>query len=74
MFVESELKREVEELGTLLGDTRLRFHYRKTPFASTEELTTVDREIKSALARPPSDELQLEVRRLAARLRALDPR
>ena len=73
MFVEADLKREVAELGALLGDTRMRFHFRKTPFASTEQLTDVDQEIRGALARPLSDELQVEVRRLAARLRALDP-
>ncbi|MGZ6143118.1 MAG: hypothetical protein ACXWLM_07250 [Myxococcales bacterium] len=74
MFVESDLKREVESLGQLLGDTRMRFHHRQTPPASMEELTDVDREIRGALQRPLSDELQLEVRRLAARLHALDPR
>jgi hypothetical protein len=74
MFVESELKQEMASLGELLGDTRVRFRKGKTPFASAEKLTDVDREIRTALSRPLSDDLQLEVRSLSARLRALDPR
>lgn len=72
-FVEADLKSEVGSLSELLGDTRRRFHRRETPFASSEELIDVDLQIRNALARPLSPELQLEVRRLTARLRALDP-
>lgn len=74
MFVETELKREMASLGDLLGDTRARYRRGETPVASAEKLLDVDRDIRAALSSPPSDELQLEVRRLAARLRALDPR
>ena len=74
MFVESELKREMASLGDLLGDTRVRYRKGETPFASAEKLIDVDREIRTVLSRPLSDELQLEVRSLLARLRALDPR
>ena len=73
MFVESELKREMASLGNLLGDTRVRYRKGETPFASAEKLIDVDREIRGALSSPLSDELQLEVRSLAARLRVLDP-
>jgi hypothetical protein len=73
-FIEADAKREVAELSALLGDTRLRFHHRRTPFDSAEKLMEVDREIRRMLARPLSPELQSEVRRLTAELRALDPR
>lgn len=72
-FVEADLKNEVASLAGLLGDTRVRFRHRETPFASWQNLIDVDLQIRIALARPPSAELQLEVRRLTARLRALDP-
>ena len=74
MFVEMDLKSEVASLGELLGDTRVRFRHRHTPFASSQRLIEVDLEIRNAIARPLTAELQLEVRRLTARLRALDPR
>jgi hypothetical protein len=74
MFVESELKREMASLGNLLGDTRVRYRKGETPFASAQELIDVDREIRTVLSQPLSDELQLEVRSLSARLRGLDPR
>lgn len=72
--VDLELQREIEALGVLLGDTRARFHRRETPFASSEPLIELDREIRSTLLLPPSEELKLDIRRLSARLRALDPR
>jgi hypothetical protein len=37
------------------------------------QVQEADLEIRNALARPLSAELQLDVRRLLARLRALDP-
>jgi hypothetical protein len=72
-FVEADLKSEVAVLAGLLGDTRLRFRHRETQFASWHTLIDVDLEIRIALARPLSAELQLEVRRLTARPRSLDP-
>ena len=72
-FIEADLKSEVASLAGLLGDTRVRFRHRETPVASWQKLIDVDLEIRIALARPLSAELQLEVRRLMARLRMLDP-
>jgi hypothetical protein len=72
-FVEAELKSEVASLAELLGDTRVRFRHRETQFASWQKLIDVDLQIRIALARPLSAELQLEVRRLMTRLRTLDP-
>ena len=72
-YVEDELKREVAVLAGLIGDTRVRYRQRKTSFASVQKLIEVDREIRFALARPLSPELQVEVRDLTTRLRALDP-
>ena len=72
-FVEAELKSEVAALAELLGDTRVRFRQHETQFTSWHKLIDVDLEIRIALGRPLSAELQLEVRRLTARLRALDP-
>jgi hypothetical protein len=72
-FVEADLKREIASLGVLLGDTRVRFRHRETPFASWQKLVDVDLEIRNALRRPLSAELQLEVRQLTARLGVLDP-
>src|SRR3954471_21852960 len=74
MFVEADLKREVAALGALLGDTRVRFRQGRTPYDSAQDLINVDLEIRDALSRPLSPELQLEVQRLTARLRAIDPR
>jgi len=70
---EAELKRELGSLDELLGDTRVRFRHCQTPFASSQKLSDVDLEICNALARPLSAELQLDVRRLIARLNTLDP-
>ena len=70
---DADLKQQLQLLDELLGDTRLRFRQRKTQFASSQKLIDVDLEIRNALAKPPSRELQLDVRRLTARLRALDP-
>ena len=70
---EADLKRELLQLDQLLGDTRVRFRAGKTHHASLEKLIDIDLEIRDALARPLSAELQLDVRRLLARLRALDP-
>ena len=72
-FVEADLKREVASLTALLGDTRVRYHHRQTQWASSQKLMEVDREIREAVVRPLSAELQIEVRSLMARLRALDP-
>jgi hypothetical protein len=73
-MAEPNLESDLRDLVELLGETRARFHRRQTPFASSEELIALDREIRDARARPPSPELQIDVRRLTARLRALDPR
>ena len=70
---EADLKRELLQLDELLGDTRVRFRHGQTQFASSQKLIDVDLEIRKARARPLSAELQLDVRRLLARLRALDP-
>lgn len=70
---EADLKRELLLLNEMLGDARVRFRQRKTRFASSQKLIDIDLEIRNALARPLSAELQLDVRRLTARLRALDP-
>ena len=70
----TDLALELRELDQLLGDTRARFHRRQTPLASSDELIAVDREIREARGMPVTPELELLVRRLTARLRALDPR
>jgi len=70
---EADLKSELLSLDRLLGETRVRYRQRKTKFTSSQELIDVDLEIREALKRPLSPELQLDVRRLMARLRALDP-
>ncbi|TMA89522.1 MAG: hypothetical protein E6J63_10870 [Deltaproteobacteria bacterium] len=69
----ADLKQELLLLNQLLGETRVRFRHGKTQFASARKLIDIDAEIRNALARPLSTELQLDVRRLMARLRALDP-
>ncbi|MGZ6126148.1 MAG: hypothetical protein ACXWLR_14365 [Myxococcales bacterium] len=71
---ETEMKNELRVLDDLLGETRARYHRRETPFASSDKLIAIDREIREARTRPLSPELQVEVRDLTARLRALDPR
>jgi len=73
-FHEADVKREAVALGELLGDTRVRFHHRQRRLESSEQLVQLDREIRDALAQPLSAGLQREIRRLTARLRALDPR
>jgi hypothetical protein len=73
-LVEASLETELRALDELLGETRARYHRRQTPFASSEQLIALDREIRDARVRPLSPELQLAVRSLTARLRALDPR
>ena len=70
---DATLTAEMHALGELLGDTRMRFHKRQTPFASSERLIALDGEINMALASTHSPALQLEVRRLTGELRALDP-
>ncbi|HEY2028709.1 MAG TPA: hypothetical protein VGH20_05825 [Myxococcales bacterium] len=70
---EAELRRDLLALEHQLGDTRARYWHRKTAFLSAEPLIAIDREIRTALSQPLSDELQLQVHRLAERLRALDP-
>ena len=72
-FVEANLTREIGTLRELLGDTRVRFRNRETQSASWQKLIDMDLEIRLALARPLSADLQLDVRRLTARLCALDP-
>jgi hypothetical protein len=72
-FVEVDLKREIASLGALLGDARVRFRLHRPPFALSQKLIDLDLEIRNALALPLSAELQLELRRLTARLRAIDP-
>lgn len=71
LLQEADLKREFLRLDQMLGDTRVR--YRQTQFASSQKLIDLDLEIRNALARPLSAELDLEVRYLMERLRALDP-
>ena len=73
MTEDAQLNAEMHALGELLGDTRMRFHKRQTPFASSERLIALDGEIGAALSSPHSPALQIEVRRLAGELRALDP-
>jgi hypothetical protein len=73
-FVEADLKREIASLGELLGDARVRFRHGQTALASLQQLIDVDLEIRNAFRSPLSAALQLEVRSLTARLRALDPR
>ena len=70
---EPDLTDDLRILDQLLGDTRSRFHRRLTPFASSEPLIDLDLQIRQARGRPRSPELQSEIRRLTARLRALDP-
>jgi len=70
---EAEVKREVAALGALLGETSLRFHHRRTRLESSDQLIQIDREIRDAIALPLPAALQSQVRRLTARLRALDP-
>ncbi len=70
---EADLKRELLRLDEMLGDTRVRYRQRQTRFTSSQKLIDLDLEIRNALARPPSAELQLEVRQLMERLRKLDP-
>ena len=72
-FVETDLKREIASIGALLGDARVRFRLRRPPFALSQTLIDLDLEICHAFALPLSAELQLELRRLTARLRAIDP-
>jgi len=73
LLEEADLKRELLRLDEMLGDTRVRYRQRHTRVASSQKLIDLDLEIRDALARPPSAELQLEVRRLIERLLALDP-
>jgi hypothetical protein len=72
-FVEADLKTEIAFLADLIGDTRVRFRHRETQFASWQKFIDVDLQVRIALTRPLSAGLQLEVRRLTARLRTLDP-
>src|SRR5207245_10096547 len=72
-FVPADLNLDLHQLDELLGATRSRYHRRLTPFAASEQLIVIDREIREARVQPPSPELQLEIRKLTARLRALDP-
>jgi hypothetical protein len=71
--VEAEPKVELELLKTWLGDARIRFRQRKIRVSETQRLIDLDLEVRNELARPPDPQQQLEVRRLIARLRTLDP-
>ena len=71
--IEADLKSELRVLEDLLGETRARYHRRQTPFAASDKLIELDREIRHARVQPLSPELQVAVRSLTARLRALDP-
>ena len=73
LLQEADLKRELLRLDDMLGDTRVRYRQRQTQFASSQKLIDLDLEIRNALARPLSAELDLEVRYLMERLRSLDP-
>ena len=73
-FDEAQLKNELAALASLLGDTRVRYRHGQTQFASAQVLTELDRDIRSVLLQPLSNALQLEVRRLSARLHEIDPR
>lgn len=69
------MKAELAALNKLMGDTRVRYRFHKTPFASSEKLIEVDEEVRAALASPAdAPDLEAEVIRLTARLHALDPR
>ena len=70
---QADLEGELLVLDQLLGETRARFRAGKTQYASLRKLIDIDLDIRDALARPLSAELELDVRRLLARLRALDP-
>lgn len=72
-FDEAVLRSESASLATLLGDTRVRYRHRKTPFVSSEKLIELDLQIRDALVLAPSAAAQVEIRRLSARLSALDP-
>lgn len=73
-LIEADLRKELRVLDDLLGETRARYHRRQTPFAASDRLIELDREIRDARTKPLSPELQVAVRSLTARLRALDPR
>jgi len=72
-FDEAVLRSEASSLETLLGDTRVRYRHRKTPFLASEKLIELDLQIRDALVLAPSAAAQVEIRRLSARLQALDP-
>jgi hypothetical protein len=70
---DANLQIQLRLLDQLLGETRARYHQRRTPFAAAERLIDLDREIRAALAQAASPELAIEAGRLIERLRALDP-
>jgi hypothetical protein len=70
---DASLRIQLRLLDQLLGETRARYHQRRTPLASAERLMDLDREIRAALAQAESPELAIEAGRLIDRLRALDP-
>ena len=72
-FIEADLKREIALLGQLLGDARVHSRLHRPPFALSQKLIDLDLEIRNALALPLSAGMQLELRRLTAQLRAIDP-
>jgi hypothetical protein len=72
-FDEAVAQSEASSLETLLGDTRVRYRHRKTPFLASEKLIELDLQIRDVLGLTPSAAVQLEIRRLSARLHALDP-
>jgi len=71
--MQTDPKEERLLLQQLLGETRARFRQGKTRFALADQLMDVDLEIRDLLAHPPSADEDSSVRRLMARLRALDP-
>jgi len=71
--MQTDPKEERLLLQQLLGETRARFRQGKTRFALADQLMDVDLEIRDLLAHPPSTDEDSAVRRLMARLRALDP-
>ena len=72
-FIETELQGEVASLAELLGETASAFATgRRRSSPGTTSSTSICRSASRSPC-PLSAELQLEVRRLTASLRALDP-
>ena len=69
----ADLKREIASLGLFLGDARVRVRLHRPSSALSQKLIDLDLEIRNALALPLSAGMQVELRRLTALLRAIDP-